>query len=141
MARTNFEWLKSLSVEDFVTTIFKNKCQMCIHKLDDCNYFNYNCEESVKEWLNRTNNFTEDNIDWSKVPTDTLVYVSNDPEGDWFPRHFYNYHQGFEHPYSTFLNGKDLFTNGDDPNIERWKYARLARNEDREKYRQSIDMI
>ena len=69
-----------------------------------------------------TNLEFEEFIDWSKLPVDTLVEVSDDGE-KFIKRHFAKYENGYIH---TWLNGKTSHTIGDkEPRTNAWRYAKL----------------
>ena len=60
-------------------------------------------------------------VDWSKVPVDTKVLVSDN--GDtWYKRHFAKYENGSVH---VFPDGRSSFTTEEDGIIYPWKYAKL----------------
>ena len=60
-------------------------------------------------------------IDWSKVPVDTKVLVSNDGE-KWYKRHLYKYEDG---KFLAWDNGKTSFTATDVNERFPWEYAKL----------------
>ena len=62
-------------------------------------------------------------IDWSKVPVDTPIWVRDNEELDWFPRHFAKYENGIVY---TWASGKTSHTIGN-PIVKynEWKYAKL----------------
>lgn len=72
-------------------------------------------------------------VDWSKVPTDTKVYVSDDKE-HWYPAHFFKCDKEFgekhdNSPFKVFKKGTTSFTvqkSGNEPAIYYWKYCKLA---------------
>ena len=66
----------------------------------------------------------EEYLDWTKVPVDAKVLVSNDGK-DWIKRHFAKYED--EHVY-TFRNGLSSFTTEKD-DVYRWNYAKLYEEE------------
>ena len=65
----------------------------------------------------------EEVIDWSKIPVDTSIWVRDDEELDWFPRHFAKYENGIVY---TWTSGKTSHTIGN-PIVKynEWKYAKL----------------
>ena len=60
-------------------------------------------------------------VDWSKVPVDTKVLVSNDGE-KWYKRHLYKYEDG---KFLAWDNGKTSFTATDVNERFPWEYAKL----------------
>lgn len=69
----------------------------------------------------------ECNIDWSSVSQDTRIYVSDDGNL-WFRGYFAKYEDGHVYAYtdgSTSWSCSGL-ENDDTPNMQDWKYARLA---------------
>ena len=62
-------------------------------------------------------------IDWSKIPVDTPIWVKDNEELDWFPRHFAKYENGIVY---TWASGKTSHTIGN-PIVKynEWKYAKL----------------
>ena len=75
-------------------------CDECDFKCDkDCNV-------KIKEWCEQE--YTgQPNVDWSKVPIDTPIFVRDDDEDRWTKRHFYKYVNG---RIRTFDGGKTSFT-------------------------------
>ena len=63
----------------------------------------------------------EEIVDWSKVPVDTKILVSDN--GDtWYKRHFAKYENGSVH---VFPDGRSSFTTEESDIIYPWKYAKL----------------
>ena len=61
-------------------------------------------------------------IDWSKVPVDTPILVSNDNKG-WIKRYFARYEDGNVY---CWLNGKTSWTAICELSIGHWDYAKLV---------------
>lgn len=61
-------------------------------------------------------------VDWSKVPVDTPVLVSNDNK-EWIKRYFARYEDGNVY---CWLNGKTSWTAICELSIGHWDYAKLA---------------
>ncbi len=59
-------------------------------------------------------------IDWSKVPVDTKIWVKNSHDPIWIPRHFAEYKHGKVH---AWLQGKTSFTTSEE---QSWDCAKLA---------------
>ena len=69
----------------------------------------------------------EEYLDWSKVPVDTKVLVSDN--GDtWYKRHFAKYENGSVH---VFPDGRSSFTTEVSDIIYPWKYAKLYEEQDK----------
>ena len=66
----------------------------------------------------------EEYLDWTKIPVDAKVLVSDDGK-DWIKRHFAKYED--EYVY-TFRNGHSSFTTEKD-DVCRWNYAKLYEKE------------
>ena len=60
-------------------------------------------------------------VDWTKVPVDTPIYVRNSENDHWLKRHFAEYKNEEVH---TWNNGRTSFTTHGLRTA--WKYARLA---------------
>jgi hypothetical protein len=64
----------------------------------------------------------EEVVDWSKVPVDTPIWVRDNEELDWFPRHFARYEDG---KVFAWDEGKTSFTVTSKYESFPWKYAKL----------------
>ena len=64
----------------------------------------------------------EEVVDWSKVPVDTKVLVSDNGKL-WYKRHFAKYENGSVH---VFPDGRSSFTTEENDIIYPWKYAKLC---------------
>ena len=91
-----------------------------IYDLFDCDYYDtinsFNLHISQLAEMN----FEED-IDWSKVPVDTKIIISNDNK-DWNRRHFAKYENGRVY---TWTWGKTSFTANSNEDVTDWEYAKL----------------
>lgn len=67
-------------------------------------------------------------VDWNKVPVDTLVRVRNDKNGEWLLRYFCEWSGYTDHKYSTFPEGRTSKTATF--YIENWRYCELVEVED-----------
>lgn len=115
-----------------------------IHKTDSCMGFSCNnCDVKVKKWLDEPYEPYKEpviEIDWSKVPIDTPVYVSDiiktpsASTGDKC-RHLKEFRKEQDRPFVCFNYGKSSFTCCADDGITSWTYCTLARPEDVEKYK------
>ena len=99
----------------------------CRHSLLDCKnclfsrHYNalYHCELNRIKWL--VSEYKEPEIDWSKVPVDTPVLVSNDGK-KWSRRHFSRVVNGI--PYTWMYGGTSWTTHHD--NEITYRYIKLA---------------
>lgn len=66
-------------------------------------------------------------VDWGKVPVDTLVRVRYDESNKWVLRWFKKYEFGAVAPYVTWTNGDMSVTSGG--LTEHWKYCELVEDE------------
>lgn len=98
------------------------------------------CRKKLTEWFDKE--YKGYKIDWSKVPADTPVFVSNFNEScdgeDTFPRHFYEFDIMKDKNYVVYSDGTTSFSKGVVTPISHWKYCRLAKEEDIEKYKVKI---
>lgn len=72
-------------------------------------------------------------VDWSKVPVDTLVRVRDNEDDEWVLRYFDSFEEeSFKsmagHNYSVFTYGATSVTAKGD--TERWRYCELVEDED-----------
>lgn len=67
-------------------------------------------------------------VDWDKVPVDTLVRVQYDKSNKWFLRYFKKCEHGAVAPYVTWVSGTTSATSGGLE--EHWKYCELVEDED-----------
>lgn len=65
----------------------------------------------------------EPEIDWSKVPVDTKIYVRESIYDRWYGRHFAKYENG--KIYAWCAGYTSWSADGED-NVMPWKYAKLA---------------
>lgn len=94
-------------------------CRSCIFaktKSDD-----RSCARRLKEWSEQE--YVEPPVDWSKVPVDTKVYVSDSDNGIWYPRHFAKFEDG---KIFTWVNGTTSFSKLDCGDTVCWNQGRLA---------------
>lgn len=110
---------------------------------DNCGFFSYNgsCSDEKLKWLNseyeEPKKIDWDNdIDWDRVPVDTPVLVRNSENESWMKEHFAE--RNGQCGCGTWINGMTSFT-GDGWRTIHWKYCKLARPEDIEKYRKKGD--
>ena len=90
------------------------------------NIATYGYIESELALVDIVNSEFEEYLDWSKVPVDTKVLVSDN--GDtWHKRHFAKYENGSVH---VFPDGRSSFTTEVSDIIYPWKYAKLYEKQD-----------
>ena len=66
-------------------------------------------------------------IDWSKIKVDTPILVRQGKNGKWLERHFAKYENGDVY---AWVDGQTSWTGADEI---KWKYAKLAENEEERK--------
>lgn len=71
------------------------------------------CVEMTRKWADAE--YEEPEIDWSKVPVDTKMYVRNDLMDKWIPRYFSGEVTEGGKPF-VFLNGATSFSCDKDEN-------------------------
>lgn len=131
---TNFEHYKDEMVKYWFLGIdrceFKKKY---ILKTGSCRHLVCSeCHPMVREWFDQQYEEPKIEIDWSKVPVDTPVIVTN-KDGKELNRYFAKYNDGL---MFTFDYGATSWSMRE-PNVyaSAWTECRLAREEDIEKYR------
>ena len=64
-----------------------------INNCKHCDFYNEEilCEQIIKEWAN--SEYKEREIDWSKVPVDTPIYVWDDNDSKTYKRYFAGHNQ------------------------------------------------
>ena len=100
--------------------ICEENCDLSIDEYGNCP------RESIQNWLD--SEYVEpkkEEVDWSKVPIDTKVLVSDDNE-TWCKRHFAGYR---DKCIWTFNNGTTSWTVNDLAEANSWKYVKLAEDE------------
>lgn len=68
----------------------------------------------------------EPEIDWSKVPVDTNIYVRESIDDEWLRRYFAKYVDGKIYAWSA---GYTSWSAGGEDNVMPWRYAKLAEEE------------
>lgn len=83
-----------------------------------------NCSQKAFKWADEE--YKEPEIDWSKVPIDTPILVSND-KNIWVRRHFATPSLPKDnYTVRTFVDGKTSWSSEERDFCERWRYAKLA---------------
>ena len=93
-------------------------CSKC--SLDKEEYHGAYCGNRILLWLYEE--YQEPTVDWSKVPIDTKILVSNDGI-DWYKRYFARYENGMVYCWDM---GATSWTTRITNN---WNYAKLAEGE------------
>lgn len=93
---------------------------------EDCLFENcFTCNMKKFKWADEK--YQKHEVDWSKVPVDTKVWVRNIGDYEWFPRYFAKYENEIVY---TWRNGVTSFSIGNSNDLFTcWKYARLAEEE------------
>ena len=86
------------------------------------------CRDEIKKWSE--SEYKELEVDWSKVPVDTPVLVSETMRGDWYNRYFSKYKNDTVYTYFSGATSWSSDYEGEKP----WRYAKLANEEDISKY-------
>lgn len=77
------------------------------------------CYVIISEWADAE--YIEPEVDWSKVPVDTPILVSND-NVIWYRKHFAKYENG---QIYSFYDGKTSWSSDEKFSLS-WDYAKLA---------------
>ena len=79
------------------------------------------CDDTKLKWADAEYVESEEKeVDWSKVPVNTLILVKDSVKGIWFKRYFAKYENGFVYAWE---DGKTSYTTD---MTWYWKYAKLA---------------
>ena len=108
-----------------------NKLTACINTpCGKCAFYSpsSSCDDKCKEWSE--SEYKELEVDWSKVPVDTPVLVSESMRGDWYNRYFSKYKNDTVY---TYFSGATSWSS-DYEGEKSWRYAKLANEEDIKKY-------
>lgn len=92
-----------------------SKCELIKNR-----YLGFDCFSRMLLWL--CEEYQEPSVDWSKVPVDTKVLVSNDGN-NWYKRYFARYENGIVYCWDRGATSwSTRITNN-------WNYAKLAEGE------------
>lgn len=96
---------------------------------EDCEFYNTSCCNGFKEWAN--SECVEHEIDWTKVPIDTPVYVRDFSIRQWNKRHFHKFDKDNEF-YYCYCDGQTSWTSEEDDNnmCIGWRQCKLAEGVD-----------
>lgn len=124
---TNFEKYKSKVLElgnSFAIDKSSGEVDSCIFvKCHNCRFYRNetSCRTITLRWLYEE--YEEPTVDWSKVPIDTKVLVSDDGV-TWQKRHFAGAKLGGKP--TVYLNGQTSWSAGDTTGWVKYKYTKLA---------------
>lgn len=143
MSETNYEHYRN-EIIDLINTAWQERA-MCtfarkhLHNGNCKDVLCTKCKEAVAKWLKAEYRVE---IDWSKVPVDTPVYVSDDcefPDENNFHRYFKCFNGEEETRFECFQFGATSWSCGKTYAAANagwnWRYCSLARPEDIEKYK------
>ena len=109
---------KEYEVEGYVYEVVESfNGNLNLKNINTHNYIEY--ELSLFDIINCE---FEEHLDWSKVPVDAKVLVSDNGKL-WYKRHFAKYENGSVH---VFPDGRSSFTTEESDIIYPWKYAKLC---------------
>lgn len=92
---------------------------------ENCLFFRKgNCQNNRKYWCE--SEYKESQIDWSKVPIDTPIWVRDCEEEEWLPRYFAKFEDGYVY---AFYNGATSWSS-ETGTSTKWEYAKLAEMEE-----------
>lgn len=112
-------FMKKHDVYRIIGTDWEHFCEM------DC----IACGIALQLWLDEE--YEEPEVDWSKVPVDTLVRVRDYENVDWYLRYFKGVDKSNpEEKYEAWSNGTTSKTAND--KYVHWKYCELVEDEDHE---------
>ena len=97
-------------------------------RCDQCDFAGGNCSRDTERWL--VSEYKEPEVDWSKVPVDTPILVSDFKDGPWEKRHFARIVEG---KVCGYCDGCTSWS-AENSDITWWIYVKLAREEDMEKF-------
>lgn len=96
-----------------VTSCNQITCAQC--RFDSCSAGN--CDAAALAWADAE--YIESEVDLTKVPVDTTIFVSNDNE-NWHRKYFAKYADG---KVLAWANGNTSYTTNE---VFSWEYAKLA---------------
>ena len=105
------------------TNFCKDFIQPVVFNRDNCNLVACGmCAMLTALWLDEE--YTQPEVDWSKIAVDTPILVRDSKTGNWYKRYFAKFKD--EKVYAWFY-GKTSWTSDNEP--KEWKYAKLAEME------------
>lgn len=96
------------------------RCNECAFENDGM----ASCGDSRRKWMEQE--YKEPQVDWSKVPVDTPIYVRCRSSDEWEKKHFAKFENNYVYAWN---DGKTSWstTNG---STMVWEHAKLAESED-----------
>lgn len=134
---TNFEHYKDEFLKLFITN-YNGRCNFIrkyiLHStsIECTNISCSECTTKIEKWLDEVYKEPNIEIDWTKVPADTPVYVWDNLDDRKMIKHFasYNPTANINH-FLCYIQGKTSWTTKE---TTHWKYCELVREEDKIKY-------
>lgn len=129
---TNYEKYK-----DEIIKILKDSANDCLdfvipnvlEPMDfDCDNISCDtCHRLFFVWLlNEYKELEEPEVDWSKIPIDTKIYVKDKEKDKWIKRYFARYEKGEIYAWSS---GHTSWNASGEDDAMSWEYAKLAEDE------------
>lgn len=120
-SRETCEFMNDTVIPEFIGSKTDSKC---ICEMGDCRA----CLILFTLWLDEEYVEPKTEVDWSKVPVDTLVQVRDDENDKWALRYFRWFVRGHRTPFVTWADGATSKTA--EACTEYWKYCELAEDEE-----------
>lgn len=94
----------------------------------ECSGFNcVHCRMLMSIWLmDEYKEPEEPEVDWSKIPIDTKIYVKDNIHDNWTKRYFARYEEGKIYAWNSGYTSWSAYGEDD---ATYWKYAKLAEEE------------
>nr|DAN17962.1 MAG TPA: hypothetical protein [Caudoviricetes sp.] len=86
------------------------------------------CGTALQLWLDEE--YEEPEVDWAKVPVDTLVRVRDGEYEKWRLRYFSGFFEHDSLKYAAWSAGKTSKTADDTSDFRVWRYCELVEDED-----------
>lgn len=102
------------------------KCTDALNCYDCKFYYNDDCINAFIKWVN--SEYKEREIDWSKVPVDTPIYVWDNNDNRTYKRHFAGYNK-VNNMIIAFDNGGTSWSSGA-TTTTRWNHAKIKEGVD-----------
>lgn len=125
-SRETCEFMNDIVIPEFIGSKTDSKC---ICEMGDCRA----CLIRFTLWLDEEyEEPPKPEVDWSKVPVDTLVRVRNRKENEWVMRYFKGIDEKrTSHKFLVWTDGKTSKTVGR-CGMETWKYCELVEDDNHE---------
>lgn len=109
---------------------FKRKVVLAHFGIEGCDDVSCSwCDIMVGLWLDEEyEEPPKPEVDWSKVPVDTLVRVRNDEDSPWVLQYFKEFDEERNYKFLAWSNGRTSKTAGG--RQTGWKYCELVEDED-----------